>query len=36
MVTTVTAGAAEAPAAWVTGDEMGGNHGDLRRWLKQE
>lgn len=25
---------AEAPAAWVTGDEVYGNDGDLRRWLE--
>jgi SRSO17 transposase len=26
--------AAEVPAAWVTGDEVYGNDGDLRRWLE--
>jgi SRSO17 transposase len=26
--------AAEVPAAWVTGDEIYGNDGDLRRWLE--
>jgi SRSO17 transposase len=26
--------AADAPAAWVTGDEVYGNDGDLRRWLE--
>lgn len=28
--------AAEVPAAWVTGDEIYGNDGDLRRWLEGE
>ena len=28
--------AAEVPAAWVTGDEVYGNDGDLRRWLEGE
>ena len=28
--------AAEVPAAWVTGDEIYGNDGDLRRWLEAE
>ena len=28
--------AAEVPAAWVTGDEIYGNDGDLRRWLEQQ
>lgn len=28
--------AAGVPAAWVTGDEMYGNDGDLRRWLEAE
>lgn len=28
--------AAEVPAAWVTGDEIYGNDGDLRRWLERE
>ncbi len=27
---------AGAPAAWVTGDEVYGSDGDLRRWLEQE
>ena len=27
--------AAEVPAAWVTGDEVYGNDGDLRRWLEE-
>jgi SRSO17 transposase len=27
---------AEVPAAWVTGDEIYGNDGDLRRWLEAE
>jgi SRSO17 transposase len=28
--------AAEVPAAWVTGDEVYGNDGDLRRWLEEQ
>lgn len=28
--------AAEVPAAWVTGDEIYGNDGDLRRWLERQ
>lgn len=28
--------AADVPAAWVTGDEIYGNDGDLRRWLEAE
>lgn len=28
--------AAAVPAAWVTGDEVYGNDGDLRRWLESE
>jgi SRSO17 transposase len=28
--------AAEVPAAWVTGDEVYGNDGDLRRWLEAQ
>jgi SRSO17 transposase len=28
--------AAGVPAAWVTGDEIYGNDGDLRRWLEQQ
>ncbi|HTE19670.1 MAG TPA: IS701 family transposase [Armatimonadota bacterium] len=28
--------AAGVPAAWVTGDEIYGNDGDLRRWLERE
>jgi SRSO17 transposase len=28
--------AAEVPAAWVTGDEIYGNDGDLRRWLEAQ
>ena len=28
--------AAEVPAAWVTGDEVYGSDGSLRRWLEQE
>lgn len=28
--------AAGVPAAWVTGDEVYGNDGDLRRWLERE
>jgi SRSO17 transposase len=28
--------AAGVPAAWVTGDEISGNDGDLRRWLEAE
>ena len=28
--------AAEVPAAWVTGDEIYGNDGDLRRWLEEQ
>jgi SRSO17 transposase len=28
--------AADVPAAWVTGDEVYGNDGDLRRWLEAE
>lgn len=28
--------AAEAPAAWVTGDEVYGNDGGLRRWLEEQ
>jgi SRSO17 transposase len=28
--------AAGVPAAWVTGDELYGNDGDLRRWLEDE
>jgi SRSO17 transposase len=28
--------AAEVPAAWVTGDEVYGNDGGLRRWLERE
>ncbi|MDQ2651415.1 MAG: IS701 family transposase [Chloroflexota bacterium] len=28
--------AADVPAAWVTGDEIYGNDGDLRRWLEEQ
>jgi SRSO17 transposase len=28
--------AADVPAAWVTGDEVSGNDGDLRRWLEEQ
>jgi SRSO17 transposase len=28
--------AAEVPAAWVTGDEVYGNDGELRRWLEEQ
>lgn len=28
--------AADVPAAWVTGDEIYGNDGDLRRWLESQ
>lgn len=28
--------AADVPAAWITGDEIYGNDGDLRRWLETE
>jgi SRSO17 transposase len=36
LVILARAFAAEVPAAWVTGDEVYGNDGDLRRWLEAQ